>query len=82
MPRKASEADKRRTNKPEQITDMAEIDAMPVLLEVPHLARITGSTELYMAKQCREGMFADIAVRCGRRWKVNKAKALQILGLA
>lgn len=78
----SKETDARRTHMPEQITDMAEIEAMPVLLGVRHLARITGNTELFTAKQCREGMFSGIAVKCGREWKVNKTKALEILGLA
>lgn len=78
----SKQSDNRRSNKPELVTDMAEIDAMPMLLSIPHLSRITGNTEIYLAKQCREGMFSGIAVKCGREWKINKTKALELLGLA
>lgn len=78
----SKESDNRRCNKPEIVTDMAEIDAMPMLMGLRHLSRITGNTEIYLAKQCRDGMFSGIAVKCGREWRVNKMKALELLGLA
>lgn len=78
----SKQSDNRRSHSPELVTDMAEIDAMPVLLGIPHLSRITGNTEIYLAGQCRNGMFSDIAVKCGREWRINKARALERLGLA
>ena len=76
------QSDNRRSHKPDIVTSMAEIDAMPMMMGLHHLSRITGNTEIYLAKQCRNGMFSDIAVKCGREWRINKARALERLGLA
>ena len=70
-----------RSKTPARVS-MDEIIAMPALLSIPELSSITGNTEIYTAKQCRDGMFKDIAVKCGREWRINKAKALDLLGLA
>ena len=59
-----------------------EIEAMPALLTSEELARITGWTRLHVAKECREGLFAGVAVKTGSMWQISKAKALEALGLA
>lgn len=67
---------------PERRATTEEIDAMPALITTKELSFITGNTEVYTAKLCKDGIFKDIAVKCGRSWRVNKAMALQILKLA
>ena len=61
---------------------MEEIEAMPALLTSEELARITGWSRVHVAKECREGILAGKAVKAGKAWQVNKAKALEALGLA
>ena len=60
----------------------AEIEAMPALLTTAELSRIMGFTPEYVSTLCTgNGVFAGLAVKCGRGWTVSKAKALQALGL-
>lgn len=73
------ETDALRTHTPERV-GMDEIAAMPALLSTVEYGSITGQTPLFVARQCREGQLP--AVRCGRAWRINKAKALAALGLA
>lgn len=58
-----------------------EIEAMPALIDTEDVARITGYTTVYAAKLCREGVLAGCAVKTGTTWSINKAKALEALGL-
>jgi len=59
-----------------------EIEAMPALIDTEDVARITGYTTVYAAKLCRKGgILADCAVKTGTTWSINKAKALEALGL-
>lgn len=73
--------DARRARRP-KMASMEEIDAMPALISIPELSSINGCTPIYNAAQCRNGMFKEIAVKCGREWRVNKQKALELLKLA
>ena len=75
------ENDARRARRP-KMASAEEIDAMPALIGVPELSRITGCTQVYTAKQCRDGLFSSISTKCGREWRVNKQKALELLKLA
>lgn len=59
-----------------------EIEAMPALLTTEDVARITGWSLIFTAKACREGCLKDCAVKAGKYWSINKAKALEVLGLA
>ena len=56
-----------------------EINNLPALITVTEYARITGESELCVAKNCKEGRLP--AVKCGRRWLMPKAKVLEQLGL-
>lgn len=61
---------------------LEEIEAMPALIDTGDVARITGYTTIYAAKLCRDGgILADCAVKTGTTWSINKAKALEALGL-
>ena len=75
------ESDARRSNRP-KMASAEQIEAMPALIGMPELSSINGCTQVYNAKQCRDGMFSGIAVKCGREWRVNKQKALELLKLA
>ena len=66
----------------EERASMEEIEAMPALLTWKELTRITGWSRVHVAKECREGILAGKAVKAGNMWQVNKAKALEALGLA
>lgn len=59
-----------------------EVAAMPALLTTEDLARIAGLSIVYVTRQCKHGMFKDCSVKLGKSWGINKAKALEILGLA
>jgi hypothetical protein len=61
-------------------TDMAEISAMPALLDTVQAARIIGASPLVVARKCANGTYQ--AVKVGRAWRINKAKFLQAVGLA
>lgn len=60
---------------------MEEIEAMPALLTTKDAALITGWTPLHVAKECRDGILKECAVKAGNSWGINKAKALEALGL-
>lgn len=66
----------------EERASLEEIEAMPALLTWKELTRITGWSRVHVAKECREGILAGKAVKAGNMWQVNKAKALEALGLA
>lgn len=57
-----------------------EIDALPALLDTVQAARIIGATPLAVARKCANGTYP--AVKCGREWRINKAKFLESVGLA
>ena len=59
---------------------MAEIEAMPALLDTVQAARIIGASPLMIARKCADGTYA--AVKVGREWRINKAKFLRAVGLA
>ena len=59
---------------------MEEIEAMPPLITTAQGAAIVGVTPLLIAKKCKDGTFP--AVKCGREWRINKAKFLAAVGLA
>lgn len=73
------ESDAKRTHTPERVS-METINGFPALLDTEQYASIIGQTPLYVAKMCRDGKLP--AVRCGRTWRINKAKALAALDLA
>lgn len=73
------ERDALRTNTPERV-GMDEIKKMPAMLDTDEYGSIVGMAPLTVARLCREGKLP--AVRCGRSWRINKAKALEMLGLA
>ena len=70
---------KRHTNTPERAT-MDEIIAMPALIDTYEGGSITGETPLQVAKSCAAGKYP--AVKVGRGWRINKAKFLEVVGLA
>ena len=72
-------ARKKRTQKR---ATMQEIEEMPALITTDQLASIIGVTPIYAANMCRSGPFAECAVKVGVAWMVNKAKALEVVGLA
>lgn len=74
---KATDAKHTRTR--ERVT-MDEIKAMPALLDTVEGGSITGEAPLQVAKKCANGTYP--AVKCGRSWRINKAKFLQVVGLA
>jgi len=39
-----------------------------------------GSTPLVVARKCADGTYK--AVKCGREWRINKARFLEAVGLA
>ena len=63
-----------------QRVDMDVIKTFPALMSCAEYASITGQTAIYVARMCSEGKLP--AVKCGRAWRINKAKALEALGLA
>lgn len=69
-----------RFNRVPERVSMREIDAMPAMLDTVQYGAIAGITPLYASRLCKEGKLP--AVRCGRSWRINKAKALELLGLA
>lgn len=71
--------DAKRTTTPNRV-GMDEIAGMPALLDTTQYGAIAGMTPLSVAKLCKAGKLP--AVRCGRSWRINKAKALEGLGLA
>lgn len=73
------EKDALRARTPERV-GMDEIIAMPALISTDEYGSITGETSIQVARLCRAGKLP--AVRCGRAWRINKAKALAALGLA
>lgn len=73
------ETDAVHTTTPERV-GMDEIKKMPALLDTVQYGSITGMSPLYVARLCRAGKLP--AVRCGRSWRINKTKALEMLGLA
>ena len=68
-----------RERKRERIV-MADIDSMPALLDTVQAASIIGSTPLVVARRCADGTYK--AVKCGREWRINKARFLETVGLA
>ena len=68
-----------REHKQERVT-MAEISALPALLDTVQAARIVGATPLVVARRCADGTYQ--AVKVGREWRINKTKFLQAVGLA
>lgn len=72
-------SDVRHTTIPERAT-MEEIEAMPALLTTLECASIIGTTALQISKDCARGRYA--AVKCGRGWRLNKQKFLEVVGLA
>lgn len=78
-PKRNPEADKRHTTIPERI-DVPDISALPALITTDEAARIIGATPLAVAKACARGKY--VAVKCGRNWRINKAKFLEAVKLA
>ena len=56
-----------------------EIKELPALISTEEYAAVTGLSPLKVAQNCATGKLP--AVKCGRRWLINKAKALEQLGL-
>jgi len=73
------ESDARHTTTPSRV-GMDEIAAMPALLDTVQAAQILGTTPLHIARQCAKGAYPS--VKCGRSWRLNKAKFLEAVGLA
>lgn len=73
------ETDAKRTHKLDRV-GMDVIAAMPALLDTVQAGSITGETALSVARSCADGTYP--AVKCGRAWRINKAKFLQVVGLA
>ena len=61
---------------------MEEIEAMPAMLDTSHVMSITGCSAIYAARMCKSGLLKDCSVKVGSKWAINKAKALEALGLA
>jgi len=75
----SKEADAKRTTVPERVS-MEEIERMPALLDTMQAGSITGETALSVSRACAAGTYP--AVKCGCAWRINKAKFLQVVGLA
>lgn len=71
--------DAKRTTVPSRV-GMEVIERMPALLDTMQAGSITGETALQVAKMCAAGKYPG--VKCGRAWRINKAKFLQVVGLA
>ena len=79
MTRKKSDADKRHTTTAQR-RDGDFIASLPALITTEEAAQIVGATPLAIARACAKGEY--VAVKCGRSWRINKAKFLQALTLA
>lgn len=75
----SKETDARHNRTRKRVT-MDEIERMPALLDTLQAASITGEAALGVAKACANGTYP--AVKVGRAWRINKAKFLQVVGLA
>ena len=73
------DSDAKRTHTPERV-GMEEIAAMPALLDTMQAGSITGETPLQVAKMCAAKVYPG--VKCGRAWRINKARFLEVVGLA
>lgn len=67
------------TNAPKDLATPSEIEAMPALLSTYQYARITGETANGVTRRCANGELP--AVKVGNKWRINKVKALEALGL-
>ena len=70
-----------RTRRKERASE-EEVEEMPALLTTKDVAYITGWSRVFISKECREGMFKDLAVKCGNSWTFNKTKLLQAFGMS
>ena len=71
--------DAKRSNVPAR-AGLEDIERMPALIDTVQAGSITGETALSVSRACAAGTYP--AVKCGRAWRINKAKFLQVVGLA
>ena len=78
MARDNARATAHRTAKAARL-DAAAIRELPALISTSEAASIIGTTPLYVSNRCAKGAYQ--AVKCGREWRISKARFLQDVGL-
>ena len=63
----------------ERSVTVADLDRLPALMTAEEYGHITGLSIITIYKRCKEGTIP--AVKCGREWRINTARALAALGL-